>query len=220
MMPDVLLRTRFVPAAVQGLLTLAGAAAIAVSLMAQQPPTSAGSAAQKPQGPPPSAGGSRGAGPGTMSAPGAGMQAQTRPPGMSGAAGDGERQMLKVRSLYDAAVAAGDIGAILDLCADDVLLMPPGEPSVRGKEAMRAWLVKGRLPRPGNASLSVRVMGDAAVYRADPGASGPMAAMGLAPKPRGPEEQMRAEYLLAKQPDGSWKYQSVIWNSVPPPAAK
>ena len=220
MMPDVLLRTRLVSATVRGLLGIAAAAVLAAPLLAQQPPAGAGSAAQKPQGPPPSAGGSRGAGPGTMSAPGAGMQAPTRPPGMSGAAGDGERQMLKVRSAYDAAVAAGDISAILDLCADDVLLMPPGERSVRGKEAMRAWLVKGRLPRPGKTGLSVRVTGDTAVYRADPGAPGPMAAMGLAPKPRGPEEQMRAEYVLAKQPDGSWKYQSVIWNSVPPPAAK
>ena len=35
---------------------------------------------------------------------------------------------------------AGDMTAVLALCADDVVWLPPNEPALRGKDAVAAWL--------------------------------------------------------------------------------
>jgi ketosteroid isomerase-like protein len=37
---------------------------------------------------------------------------------------------------------AGNAGAVLDFCTDDVVRMPPTERALRGKAAVRAWFVE------------------------------------------------------------------------------
>jgi len=122
-------------------------------------------------------------------------------------AADVARQILTLRSMHDAAVHAGNVDGILAFYTADVQLMPPGEATVRGKDAMRAWLATGRLPSPGNVAVSVQAFGDTVVYVADP----------KAPRADADEDRVRAVCFLAKQADGSWKYKAVIWNTVAPP---
>ena len=40
---------------------------------------------------------------------------------------------------YAAALYAGDVSRLSSLWTDDVIAMPPNEPMVAGKEAVRAW---------------------------------------------------------------------------------
>jgi ketosteroid isomerase-like protein len=39
-----------------------------------------------------------------------------------------------------AAELAGNVAALLDLCCDDILFVPPSGPPIRGKVAIRNWL--------------------------------------------------------------------------------
>jgi len=58
---------------------------------------------------------------------------------------------------------AGDSSAVLEFCTDDVVWMPPTEPALRGKAAIRTWLV-GPPTRIEDLRLSnVRIDGDGSI---------------------------------------------------------
>ena len=58
---------------------------------------------------------------------------------------------------------AGNAGAILEFCTDDVVWMPPTERAVRGKTAVRAWLAEP-LARIEDLHVSnVRIDGDGSI---------------------------------------------------------
>lgn len=48
----------------------------------------------------------------------------------------------------NAAVAAGDNEGFLSFCADDIVWSTVGGETLRGKEAVRAWMVKGYAEPP------------------------------------------------------------------------
>jgi len=48
-------------------------------------------------------------------------------------------EITKLRKQYMVAQDAGDVDGCLSFWVEDGVLMPPGEPSVSGKEALRSW---------------------------------------------------------------------------------
>jgi uncharacterized protein (TIGR02246 family) len=112
---------------------------------------------------------------------------------------------------YSSSLNSGDIDRWMSLWADNGVQMPPNEPPVIGKEAIRARN-KGVLDRFAfNITITndeVRVGGDWAFARG-------MYAATLTPKAGGAAVSIDGKYMtiLARQPDGSWKIQRDIFNS-------
>jgi uncharacterized protein (TIGR02246 family) len=50
------------------------------------------------------------------------------------------RAIQAVEQRWLAAEIAGNPAAVLELCADDVVWMPPGVATLQGKDAIRTWL--------------------------------------------------------------------------------
>ncbi|MDA2931041.1 DUF4440 domain-containing protein [Acidobacteria bacterium AH-259-O06] len=117
-----------------------------------------------------------------------------------------------LREEYIATANAGDVDGWLATLTDDAVFMPPNEPAVTGKEAIRSWVVKSFFdPFDIQLSLSheeVEVAGDWAFVQ------GPFS-YSLTPKAGGEviEESGKFIDILKRQSDGSFKYARAIWNS-------
>ncbi len=114
------------------------------------------------------------------------------------------------------AVNAGDIDGWSATLADDATVMPPNEPAVTGKEALGPWMV-GTFFDPFNVQLSctfddVDPAGDVVFARGSYDLS-------LAPKDGGQviEDSGKSVAIFKRQPDDSFKYSIVMWNSNNPP---
>lgn len=53
---------------------------------------------------------------------------------------DEREQFEQIKAAWEEYDRTGDVGAIADYFAEDVVLMPPGESSVVGKESVEEWL--------------------------------------------------------------------------------
>ncbi len=136
-----------------------------------------------------------------------------------------------VREAHDGAVNAGDLEAYLANCAEDVVLMPPSEPPVVGKEALRAW-AQGLF---GQFSFEQTTSSDEVVVTGDWGFDRGTYTITPTPKAVGeaaegtsieqPEIGRELDYaqtgkylwILRRQPDGSWKIARGMWSSNHPP---
>jgi uncharacterized protein (TIGR02246 family) len=129
------------------------------------------------------------------------------------------------RSAVEAATAAfhqalrtNDVETFLSYVAEDVLLMPPGEAVVRGKDAMRAWY-EGFLSHYRTSSL---ILSDREVLVGD-GWAVELGTYewGLAPVNGGDPVLDRGNYMQVwkPQPDGRWQFLREIWNSSLPAAS-
>jgi uncharacterized protein (TIGR02246 family) len=121
-----------------------------------------------------------------------------------------------------AANIAFDTEKLLTLCTDDVVLLPPDQPPIRGKDALRAYYEQAR-KQLGNTDIlgydenwdEVQMSGDIAVQwgtiteRTRPATSDKEATT-----------TVRAMRVLKRQEDGSWLIARAIWNNVPPAPAQ
>ncbi len=122
---------------------------------------------------------------------------------------------------YRAAVNAGDLEGGLALVTDDVVWMPPNEPALTGKEAIRRWeggepLFERFIFEISFSPEEVVVFGDWAFERGT-------YVLTLTPRAGGEPGQGSGKYLWIwqRQPDGSWKNARAMWNSDnPPPGAQ
>lgn len=112
-----------------------------------------------------------------------------------------------------AAFNGRDPAALAALYSDDVVLMPPNESSVRGKEAIRAWFEQA-LPRLGAIRLSragTRAEGTLAVqtgiFRLQPGASSSSSGM-----PAAASERIGRYILVLTRSSEGWKISWDLWN--------
>lgn len=123
-----------------------------------------------------------------------------------------------IKAVSDARAEAfrqGDAAAIAARFTEDGLLMAPGAPAVRGREAVRAYYQK--LFDEFHAGLEsgydeVEVSGDLAFGRG-------FAKVTARPKSGdGPEVVSTAKYIniLRRQPDGTWLTTHDIWNGNEP----
>jgi ketosteroid isomerase-like protein len=134
---------------------------------------------------------------------------------------EADRQAISaVREAELAAFSTGDVEKLLTLLTDDVVSMPPGEPTVVGKEAARGWVqrthkqfkVEGRY----TSTADLTVIGDWAFER--------MAfRLKLTPVEGGApvEEVGKGLHVYRREAGGAWKIAQDIWNSdEPAPVAK
>lgn len=113
---------------------------------------------------------------------------------------------------YEASLSAGDVDRWVELWSEEGIQLPPGEPPVVGKEAIRARN-KAALTDLFDITMSitneeVQVGGDWAVARGVYTAT-------LTPKAGGDDVLVDGKYmtLLQRQADGSWKIYRDIFNS-------
>jgi ketosteroid isomerase-like protein len=119
---------------------------------------------------------------------------------------------------FHQALRTNDTVSFFSYLADDVTMMPPAEPPVRGKEAMHAWMA-AFLSQFRTTGLT---LGDREVLLGDGWAT----ELGsyewrLTPVAGGAEVVDRGHYMQVwkRLPDGQWRFAREIWNSsVLPPA--
>ena len=118
---------------------------------------------------------------------------------------------------FVSAVNSGDLNQCLGTLTDDVVFLPPDQPGITGKDAVRVW-VKENFFDPFRMMLNLT--------HDELDVVGPMAyihgrfALPLTPKTAGSSTQMTGKfvYLFRRLPDGAWKFARVIWNYDEPAA--
>ncbi|MFN0172542.1 MAG: YybH family protein [Bryobacteraceae bacterium] len=112
---------------------------------------------------------------------------------------------------YAALVNAEDFSRLASWWTDDVIAMPPNEPMLAGREALRAWhqnLADQFIVKTAFTPDEIEILGAWAYVRFSAMAT-------LIPKAGGERVEWRlTEVTLFKQgPDGSWKLHRGIWNT-------
>lgn len=108
--------------------------------------------------------------------------------------------------------------SLLALMADDVVLMPPNEPVLKGKEAVRVWydqlLTQLRTSDLRITDREVLIGGEWATELAG-------FQWSLVPVGGGPATTDRGSYVQVwrREPDGRWLFARELWNSTSPPEA-
>lgn len=110
---------------------------------------------------------------------------------------------------WSTACMEADWDALLDMCTEDVVFMPPGEPAVEGS-AVRPWLEE--FPTIKSMTWDIDHLegeGDLAVLRGW---------THMVMEESAEEIEFRGKYtdLCRCQADGSWRCALVIWNSDEP----
>jgi len=118
---------------------------------------------------------------------------------------------------FHQALRTNDTASFLSYVADDVVMMPPGEAPVRGKDAMRAWYAEF-LSHYRTSSLT---LDDREVF-VGPGWATELGSYewGLTPVGGGTEVVDRGHYMQVwnQLPDGQWRFARELWNSAVPPS--
>ena len=113
--------------------------------------------------------------------------------------------------------SSGDLTQVSAIFAPDVVVMPPNEPAIQGRDALESWAngiheqftVEGRY-----ANSDVSVSGDLAVHRFTGELSMTSKAGGEAMS-----ETIKGLHVLRRQADGSWLITQDVWNADQPPPA-
>jgi uncharacterized protein (TIGR02246 family) len=130
---------------------------------------------------------------------------------------DVEADKTAIRNLHGQIAAAGNAGDLAALHTDDAIWMPPNEPALVGKEAIHTWaqgLFEQFTVEETVTTEEIRVAGDWAFLRGT-------YTFTMTPKAEGEmqEETGKCIHIVQRQPDGSWKYTRLMWNSDQPVAA-
>jgi ketosteroid isomerase-like protein len=120
---------------------------------------------------------------------------------------------------WGAAVETEDVDSLVALRADDIVQMPPGAPTSRGKQALEDFYrnlfeqfsVSGIWPVEGTEEI---VVADGWAFHLSE------YILRISPKAGGEatEEHGKIIIICQQQPDGSWKFAREIWNRNNPPA--
>ena len=125
---------------------------------------------------------------------------------------DIEADVEAIKSLSDEIMKAyneGDLEALQAIVAEDLVFMPPGEPALIGKEAMRNWHDFDKISIDVNITVEeVQVLGDWAFMR-------DIWIGTVTQKESGEKFELnnKSLILLRRQPDGTWKMSYSIFNS-------
>jgi ketosteroid isomerase-like protein len=134
---------------------------------------------------------------------------------MSSKGSKGQDPIFALRQAFFSAIMAGDINKLAELVADDVVIMPPNDTTIYGKEEWRSWWEDYyqyfRVAASSESEREVAVNGDYAIERSDY-----MAA--VAPVSGGSRirDDGRFFAIWKRQSDGSWKIWRMMWNSIKP----
>ena len=128
---------------------------------------------------------------------------------------EGEK-LMEISREWSKVAATNDIEKTLSLWADDALIMSPGQPSLKGKEAIRQ-MVEGSSTIPGfkiswePISAEVSASGDLA-YLIEQNQITMSDSLG-----NPVTEYNKSVTVWRKSTDGSWKNVVDMWNSIPAP---
>jgi uncharacterized protein (TIGR02246 family) len=128
-------------------------------------------------------------------------------------AGDRQRAGFEgATAAFHQALRANDAGTFMSYVADDVVFMPPGEPAVRGRDALRTWmtafLAQYRTSSLTLANREVLVGGGWAVELGT-------FEWALEPASGGPAAVDRGNYMQVwkEQDDQTWRFAREVYNS-------
>jgi len=116
---------------------------------------------------------------------------------------------------FHQALRTNDTATFLSFVTEDVVMMPPGEAPVQGKDAMRTWYA-GFLTQYRTSSLT---LDDREVFIGTGWATElGTYQWGLTPARGGATILDRGHYMQVwrQQPDGQWRFAREIWNSSAP----
>jgi uncharacterized protein (TIGR02246 family) len=125
---------------------------------------------------------------------------------------DIEADVEAIKSLSDEIMKAyneGDLEVLMAIVAEDVVFMPPGEPTLIGKEAIRNWHDFDKISFDVNITVEeVQVLGDWAFMR-------DIWIGTVTQKESGEKFELnnKSLILLRRQPDGTWKMSYSMFNS-------
>lgn len=114
------------------------------------------------------------------------------------------------------AINAADLEAWMSAFADDVIFLPPNEPIIQGKEAIRAWVgpyFAGMEAQESGQIVEVEVAGDWAWVYSTVEFSGTAMESGETV-----HETAKSISILERQADGSWLITRSCWNGDAPPS--
>ena len=129
-----------------------------------------------------------------------------------------DADVAAIKAVQDREISGATTGSsdsLLAVVASDPEYMPPDEPAVHGRDAVRKWAdgmfsqatLSGRY-----TSADVSVSGDLAVVRYT-------GELTVTPKAGGSAvtEHIKGIHVMKRQPDGTWKIAQDVWNSDAPP---
>ncbi len=119
---------------------------------------------------------------------------------------------------YEASLSAGDVDRWVDLWTAEGIQLPPGEPPVIGKEAIRA---RNKAALTDLFDIAMSINNEEVVVGSEWAVARGVYSATLTPKAGGDDVLVDGKYmtLLQRQADGSWKIFRDIFNSNVPPAA-
>ena len=125
-----------------------------------------------------------------------------------------ERTITAIHEAATVALGRGDLDGVMGSYADDVISLPPNQPALFGKDAVRSMWEDLLTDFAVEVSVSVDEVEVAGQWAFERGTFD----MKLSPRAGGSPIEDSGKYLdiLRKQPDGSWKYSRVSWNSSQP----
>lgn len=117
----------------------------------------------------------------------------------------------QLREQEETAAEAGNVEALLLFRTDDFIAMPPNQPAIEGKEAVRAFLT-GML---GQMQMEETVVSEEIVVSGDWAFDRGTFTGSATPKGGGETMTIDGKYLwiLERQPNGSWKYTVQMWSN-------
>ncbi len=123
-----------------------------------------------------------------------------------------------LRAEYFSAANAADVEALLAVWANDGVSMPPNQPAVTGKEAIRSLWQE----RFDQNTYDITFTSDESVVSGDWAFVRGITTGTLTPKAGGEpnETKVKSIALYQRQVDGSWKTARVIYSSDNPPAGQ
>jgi len=116
-----------------------------------------------------------------------------------------------LREKEEMAAETGNVDALLALRSDDFIAMPPDQPSVKGKEAVREFLT-GMF---GQMNIEETLVSEEIIVSGDWAHDRGTFAGTAVPKAGGTTISIDGKYLwiLNRQDDGSWKYIIQMWSN-------
>jgi len=124
--------------------------------------------------------------------------------------------IAELREMEATSAKEGTPEKALEIFADNVKYMPPGEPMVVGADAVRTWLV-GLLEQ---FDLEIEYTYSDATVQGDWAYEHYEANVTMTPMTGGDtmNDQVRGIHIYQRGKDGSWKMTHDIWNSSQPPS--
>lgn len=125
-----------------------------------------------------------------------------------------DAQSIRQRNdTYVQAFNSGQVGQVLDYYADNSVFMPPNQPTVRGKDALKNFYEE--MLKNGATDLKLNV--------AEVGGSGPIAYQSgtyeMTYKGHSPDHDRGKFLFVMRNMAGTWRFEYTMWNSDLPPHA-